>query len=372
MSIAAPPDDPRWLAVLNRDRSADGSFVYAVHSTGIYCRPNCPSRRPRPDGVDFFPTPAAARAAGFRACHRCQPDAPLSLTGTWLEAARSYLAQHRGRRVSLAELARHTGVSATHLQRAFHRAFGLSPHEFQSALRAAALSCAITAEPSLTGAIYAAGFSSTSRAHSAARSTLAMPPRSARRGAAGESIAFTILPTALGKLLAAATPRGLCRVAFADTSGSLTAELQSLRTDFHAADLFRYTDSSSSDAPPSRASATAVLRTALPPLLQLAAGEHASSIPVDMRGTVFQQRVWRTLRKIPAGQTRSYSEVAASIGAPRAARAVARACATNHLALVVPCHRVNAGDGSLAGYRWGLPRKRKLQRSEARSAASAD
>jgi len=371
-SLPAAPEDSRWLAVLNRDRSADGSFVYAVRSTRIYCRPSCPSRRPRADGVAFFTTTASARAAGFRACHRCQPDAPQSLTATWLEASRSYLSQHRDRRVSLAELARYAGVSPTHLQRAFHHAFGLSPREFQSALRSQSLrSNTLSAAARITDAVYEAGFNSTSSAHDSARSTLAMSPTSARRGAAGESIVFTILTTVLGKLLVAATPRGLCRVAFADTSGSLTSELHSLRADFHAANLQAAKSfDSSADVPSTHASAAEVLRAALPQLLHLAAGQHAASIPVDMRGTVFQQRVWRTLQKIPAGQTRTYTEVAQAIGSPRGARAVARACATNSLALAIPCHRVNASDGSLAGYRWGLPRKRKLQRSEAQSASS--
>jgi AraC family transcriptional regulator, regulatory protein of adaptative response / methylated-DNA-[protein]-cysteine methyltransferase len=383
-SDSVASEDPRWLAVLARDRAADGSFVYAVHSTGIYCRPSCASRRPRPDGVSFFLTPAAARAASFRACHRCQPDAPLSLTDTWLNAARTYLVQHRDRIVPLAELARHTGISVTHLQRAFRQAFGLSPREFQSGLRSHALAKSLTSAPhqgaaTLTDTVYAAGFSSTSRAHSATRSTLAMSPKAARRGAAGEFIVFAVVSSALGKLLVAATARGLCRVAFADTSGSLSSELRSFRADFHAADLLAadllaadFLAADSGAIPSTHAPAAQILNSALPQLLHLASGEHAAAIPVDMRGTVFQQRVWRTLQKIPTGQTRTYAQIAESIGSPTAARAVARACATNDIALAIPCHRVNASNGSLAGYRWGIPRKRKLQQSEAQSAASAD
>jgi AraC family transcriptional regulator of adaptative response/methylated-DNA-[protein]-cysteine methyltransferase len=360
---AAPPDPALWQAVLTRDRSAEGRFVYAVTSTRIYCRPTCPSRRPRPDGVLFFATTTAAEAAGFRACFRCKPQNAAAPDAAWLAACRDYLDRHADTRVSLAELAKFAGVSPTHLQRAFQRAFGLSPRAYQAAHRAQSLAGKLARANSVTTALYDSGYESPGPAYQDAARTLAMPPHRASKGAPGEAIVYTIVPTPLGKLLAAATARGLCRVAFADTSGSLTAELQSFREAFHAAELLRFAETETRS---SHRNAATVLAAAIPALQQLAAGETASSIPVDLRGTAFQQKVWHALRHIPQGETRSYTQVAAQLGQPAAARAVARACATNRIALAVPCHRVNAADGSLAGYYWGVERKRKLQAAESK------
>jgi len=365
---ATPPDAALWQAVLTRDRSAEGRFYYAVTSTRIYCRPTCPSRRPRPESVRFFATTSAAEAAGFRACFRCKPQNPAAPDAAWLTACRDYLDRHADSRVSLAELAKFAGISPTHLQRAFKRAFGLSPRAYQAAHRAQSLAGKLPHASSVTTALYDSGYESPGPAYQDAARTLAMPPRRASKGAPGECIVYTVIPTPLGKLLAAATACGLCRVAFADTSGSLTAELQSFREAFHAAEILRATET---ETPKSHAPAATILEAAIPALQHLAAGEHAQNIPLDLRGTAFQQKVWRALQQIPQGETRSYSQVAAQLGQPSATRAVARACATNRVALAVPCHRVNASDGKLTGYYWGIERKRKLQAAESKTDMSA-
>ena len=358
----ASTTDALWQAVLSRDRAADGTFVYGVASTRIFCRPSCPSRRPRPGGVHFFDTPREAEQAGFRPCHRCRPQDDASPAAAWLAACRDHLDSNRDRRVTLDELARFAGVSASHLQRAFQREFGLSPRAYQAARRTKQLAATLPSSATVTDALYSSGYNSPAAAYAQARS-LGMPPAALRKSAATEAIVFAIVPTKLGKLLAAATAKGLCRVAFAETSGSLSDVIQEFRQAFAAASICKLENASASE---SHAAATTVLRRALPVLQALAAGENAAAIPVDLRGTAFQQKVWRALRRIPRGKTRSYSQLAAQLGQPTAARAVARACATNSVALAVPCHRVNAADGSPAGYRWGVARKQKLQAAESR------
>ena len=359
--MPASTNPQQWQAVLDRDPSADGTFVYGVASTKIYCRPICPSRRPRPEGVEFFPTPADAEQAGYRACHRCKPQNAASPADSWLAACRDYLDRNQDRRISLSELARFAGTHVSHLQRSFQQAYGLSPLAYQSAQRARMFASVLPQSRTVTRALYDSGYNSAASGYAAARST-GIAPGAARKAAQGESVVFTVVPTPLGKLLAAATAKGLCRVAFADTSGSLTSEIQSFREAFRAADL---RDFAAPGKPDTHAAAAQLLAAAIPALQALAAGERAAAIPVDLRGTAFQQKVWRALRQIPAGATRSYSELAALLQQPTAARAVARACATNSIALAVPCHRVNANGGALSGYRWGIERKRALQLAEA-------
>jgi AraC family transcriptional regulator of adaptative response/methylated-DNA-[protein]-cysteine methyltransferase len=363
MVSSTPADPALWQAVLTRDRSAEGRFVYAVTSTRIYCRPTCPSRRPRPESVRFFATTSAAEAAGFRACFRCKPQNAAAPDAAWLNACREYLDRNMETRVSLADLAKFAGVSPTHLQRAFQRTFGLSPRAYQSAQRAQMLAEKLPSAGSVTTALYDSGYESPGPAYKAAARTLAMPPQRASKGAPGECIVYAVVPTALGKLLAAATARGLCRAAFADTSGSLTSELHNFRQAFHAAEILRATEAGS---PKTHAAAAEILAAAIPALQHMAAGEHANAIPLDLRGTAFQQKVWQALRQIPRGKRISYSQLAVQMGQPTATRAVARACATNRVALAVPCHRVNASDGSLTGYYWGLERKRNLQAAESK------
>jgi AraC family transcriptional regulator of adaptative response/methylated-DNA-[protein]-cysteine methyltransferase len=357
---SAAADALRWRAVVERNPAADGQFYYGVQSTRIYCRPICPSRRPRPDRVQFFADADEAKRAGFRACHRCQPDQEKTLTAAWLAGARSYLEAHDGRTVPLAELARRTGVTVSHLQKAFQKAYGVSPREFQQARRAKALTAKLSASSNVTDAIYSAGFGSAGAGYAASKRALAMRPKAMRDGAVEEHIVYDVVATPLGKLVAAATARGLCMVAFADTSTALSNELKLLRARFHAAELRSLDDSLS----PAHRTAAETLKSALPRLVSLASGKQAESVPVDLRGTVFQQRVWKALQRIPRGKTQTYSEVAEKIGAPTAVRAVARACATNSIALAVPCHRVIGKNGSLTGYRWGVGRKRALQQAE--------
>ena len=353
-SVAAvsPTPDARWLAVQGRDARADGRFVYAVTSTGIYCRPSCPSRRPRADRVAYFPTPDAAERAGFRACRRCDPRASRSIPGQKVERARVWIETHPDLRPSLARLARVAGVSPWHLQRSFKRQLGMTPAEYARARRAARLKHELKQGP-VTDAIYAAGFGSPSRVYEEATGVLGMTPRAYRAGGRGERIRFTTLTTRLGAMLVAATDRGLCRVALGDDPSVLE---QRLREEFPAADVRK--DRAGLQA------ASSALRAA-------AAGQPVDSeLTLDVRATAFQRRVWRVLQGIPAGETRTYAEVARQVGSPNSARAVARACATNPVALAVPCHRVVPAAGGTGGYRWGSERKKKLLSDEARIASS--
>jgi AraC family transcriptional regulator of adaptative response/methylated-DNA-[protein]-cysteine methyltransferase len=353
-SVAAvsPTPDARWLAVQGRDARADGRFVYAVTSTGIYCRPSCPSRRPRADRVAYFPTPDAAERAGFRACRRCDPRASRSIPGQKVERARVWIETHPDLHPSLARLARVAGVSPWHLQRSFKRQLGMTPAEYARARRAARLKHELKQGP-VTEAIYAAGFGSPSRVYDEAAGALGMTPRAYRAGGRGERIRFTTLTTRLGAMLVAATDRGLCRVALGDDPAALE---QRLREEFPSADVRK--DRAGLEA------ATSALRAA-------AAGQPVESeLNLDVRATAFQRRVWRVLQGIPAGETRTYAEVARQLGSPKSARAVARACATNPVALAVPCHRVVPASGGTGGYRWGSERKKKLLADEARIASS--
>jgi AraC family transcriptional regulator of adaptative response/methylated-DNA-[protein]-cysteine methyltransferase len=349
-SVAAlPAADARWLAVQGRDVRADGRFVYAVRSTGIYCRPSCPSRRPRPDRVAFFPTPDAAEQAGFRACRRCDPRAGQSASAQKVDRVRLWIDSHPDLRPSLARLARVAGVSPWHLQRTFKRLLGVTPAQYARAGRATRLKRELKRGP-VTDAIYAAGFGSPSRVYEDG-GVLGMTPRAYGTGGRGERIRFTTVTTPLGTLLVAATDRGVCRVALGEEPGQLERDL---RDEFPAADVRR--DRAGLKA------AGAALRAA-------AAGLPVPSpLPLDVRGTAFQRQVWRALRQIPIGKTRTYAEVAREIGRPGAARAVARACATNPVALAVPCHRVVPAAGGEGGYRWGSERKKKLLAEEAGNA----
>jgi AraC family transcriptional regulator of adaptative response/methylated-DNA-[protein]-cysteine methyltransferase len=369
----------QWQQVLARDASADGQFVYAVKSTKIYCRPGCPSRRPTRRNVSFFPTPAAAELAGFRACKRCQPDRATPRPdpqAAVISAATDYLAAHATERTRLADLARVTGVGRLTLLRGFRRVLGVSPGEFaraqrvarfKDALRPAKPPVASTMKPSakpaaaspnkpqaakrITDAIYESGFGSSSRLYESSHDSLGMTPRTLRAGGAGLLIRYATAPSPLGRLLAAATDAGICAILFARNDAEL---LDDLRQRFNKAQLV-----------PAKGN-TGWLAEALAFVLSQTT-EHplAATFPLDVRATAFQQRVWKALREIPRGQTRSYSALARSLGKPTAARAVAAACAANPVALAIPCHRAIAQDGTLAGYRWGLERKQKLLAAEA-------
>jgi AraC family transcriptional regulator, regulatory protein of adaptative response / methylated-DNA-[protein]-cysteine methyltransferase len=335
----------RWQQVMARDARQDGRFVFAVRTTGIYCRPSCPSRRPRRDSVEFFPNPNEAERAGYRACLRCKPT-EISSQAQYVMRARQLLDNAEGI-VTLAQLSKRVGLSPFHLQRLFKRATGLSPREYQAARRMTQVKTNLRHGDDVTTALYDAGFGSSSRLYEKAPQQLGMTPGEYRRGGAGATITFAIAPTPLGRLLVAATERGLCAARFGENATELE---RNLRDEFHAATLHRD---------------NAAMQKYVEPLLAAIRGENTTiDLPLDVRATAFQMKVWETLRNIPSGETRSYSDVAREIGAPTAVRAVARACASNPVALAVPCHRVVRSDGDLAGYRWGVERKKKLLERE--------
>ncbi len=319
--------------------------MFAVRTTGVYCRPSCPSRRPRRGSVEFFASPQAAERAGYRACLRCKPT-QVSEQAQHVMRARQLL-DNSDSVLTLQELSRRVGLSAFHLQRLFKRATGLSPREYQAARRTQQVKSRLRAGADVTTSLYDAGYSSPSRLYEVSDAQLGMTPATYGKGGAGERIAFTIADSALGKMLAAATRRGLCAVKLGDDDKLLEDEL---RQEFHAAEIRRD---------------DAALRELVDSILSgLAAQKAFFDLPLDIRATAFQQKVWSALRQIPAGETRSYSDIAQAIGDRSATRAVARACASNPVAVVIPCHRVVRGNGDLAGYRWGVERKEELLRRE--------
>jgi AraC family transcriptional regulator of adaptative response/methylated-DNA-[protein]-cysteine methyltransferase len=344
-------DLARWHAVLDRDTRADGSFVYAVRSTGIYCRPSCPSRRPRRDRVEFFASSADAVVAGYRACRRCRPDVER-VADPWIDKVRRacvYLANVDGH-LPLARLAARVGVSPYHFQRSFKRIVGVSPREYADACRLQRLKRGLRSGSRVTAAMVDAGYGSSSRFYERAAAKLAMPPAVYRRGGAGMRIAYAIVDSPLERLLVAATDRGVCAVYMASTDDQL---VQALKEEYPAAAAIRR-------------SSPALSRWARQIVSHLEGRRPRLDLPLDVQATAFQWQVWTTLMAIPYGETRTYKEVAASIGKPSAVRAVAHACATNPVSLVIPCHRVVRTTGNLAGYRWGIGRKQALLAAEHR------
>ena len=335
-----------WQQLIARDRTAH--FFYGVVTTGVFCRPSCASRRPSRENVRFFVTATQAQAAGFRPCKRCKPT---TARGNALDKVRSHIEKNFDRRVSLAELGRIAGMSPFTVQRQFKQAMGVSPLDYQRTLRAGNLRSALKQGESVTDAIYEVGFGSSSRAYEGAQ--LGMTPARFAKGGKGERISWASASSPFGWVIVGATSRGLCWLSLASTRAEAEA---SLRAEFPAADLRR--DSSlleMVDAALNRVREGADL-----------ADSRGRLDSLDLRGTVFQLRVWQALRQIPRGETRSYSQLARELGDLNATRAVARACATNRVALVVPCHRVVGASGSLTGYRWGVERKRQLLEAECR------
>ena len=342
-----------WRAIVVRDSRYDGRFVYAVTSTGIFCRPSCPSRRPRRDRVRVFADPGAARKAGFRPCKRCRPmsDAPSRIQ-TAIARATEYLRAHAGERVTLATLAAEVGLSPYHLQRTFRRAVGVSPREYQDALRQRRFVQRLRAGDTVSRATYEAGYGSSSRVYGRREVRAGLTPAVYRRRADGKQIHFTTVAVPLGRLLVAFTDDGVCAVELGDDDTVLE---RTLRADFANAVIARA---------PGRANAW------VQEIAKQAQGRPSSAaVPLDVQGTAFQWQVWKTLQRIPRGHTRSYAQVARTIGRPQAVRAVANACARNPVALVVPCHRVVRSDGASGGYRWGEERKKLLLRRENADAA---
>lgn len=333
-----------WEAVLKHARRCDGTFVYGVASTGVYCRPSCPSRRPARRHVTFFDSPRLAEAAGFRSCLRCRPQSPHgSETEQRVERARRYLDEHFDEPVTLRLLATDIGMSPYYLQRTFTQLVGLSPKEYRDARRVERFAASLKRGATVTSATYEAGFGSSSRLYARVNSALGMTPSAFQSGGTGVTLRFTIAPTVVGHMLVAITERGIATVRFGNTEAALAA---SLRHDYPKANLHRNTNG---------------LQKHVRAILQCLTGNAAvDRFSLDVKATAFQRKVWKALQQIPRGTTRSYREIARAIGQPTAARAVARACASNPIAVAIPCHRVVRGDGHLAGYRWGLQRKKRL------------
>ena len=349
---AATVKDPRWAAVVARDPEADGSFYYSVQSTGVYCRPSCAARQARPENVRFHATREDAEQAGFRPCKRCKPDQPSRLeqnAATVTEACR--IIEQAESVPTLEDLAARVGVSNYHFHRMFKQATGLTPREYAAAQRENRLRNQLGSGGSVTEAIFDAGYNSNSRFYEKSNQVLGMTPTRYRSGGADTAIRFAIGQCTLGAILVAQSARGICAILMGDDADELARDLQ---------DRFPRADLIGGDAAFEQLVAQVVGFVEAPGL--------GLDLPLDVRGTAFQQRVWQALREIPAGQTASYSEVARRIGAPKAVRAVASACAANALAVAIPCHRVVRNDGGLSGYRWSVERKRALLELEARLA----
>jgi AraC family transcriptional regulator of adaptative response/methylated-DNA-[protein]-cysteine methyltransferase len=347
MTPAAPAkfstDDSRWAAVLRRDRQADGAFVYAVKTTGVYCRPACPARLPNRTNVLFFPTGRDAERAGYRACKRCGQSA-----GHDAVVRACQMIDEAAEPPSLNELAGAVGLSPFYFHRLFRSVVGVTPKSYADARRIRRFQEGLREGQPVTRAMYEAGFGSSSRCYEGASDSLGMTPSAYRKGGAGQVIRVAVAPCHLGWVLVAATEKGVCGIEFGDTAGALR---EGLATRFPNAEL-------RSDDPDFAAWVKTVLSL-------IDAPGNALELPLDIRGTAFQRRVWEALRAIPAGSTATYGEVAVRIGSPAAVRAVANACAANPVAVAIPCHRVVGQDGELRGYRWGLRRKQALLEREA-------
>ena len=340
-------EDVLWRAVRERDARWDGVFVYAVASTRVYCRPTCPSRRPRRDRVRYFALADAAERAGYRACRRCRPKSsavPAAIDR--VRRACSVLASSTNGLISLTALAARVGGSPHHLLRTFKQTLGVSPREFADACRVGCLKTALRSGEGVAAATYDAGYGSGSRIYERSSAKLGMTPAAYARGGKGEHVNYTTIDSPLGRLLVAATERGICAVKLGEDDAALERDL---RAEYPAARLGR--------GPRLDAWVRAIVDSLTP-------GAPDPRLPTDVRATAFQRRVWRELQRIPRGRTRSYKEIAQRIGQPAAARAVARACAANPTALVVPCHRVVRTDGDAGGYHWGAARKRALLEAE--------
>ena len=351
--------DRLWTAVMSRDRSFDGRFVYAVRSTGVYCRPTCPSRRPRQEQVRYFSAPQEARGAGFRACRRCLPDR----SGTDAELVTrscNYINEYVRANDAvprLEEISHATGALPSRLQRAFKRETGLTPLQYARGKRMERFKGLLREGSNVSDALYDAGYGSSSRLYENAKEQLGMTPASYRRGGAGALIQYIVTESALGGLLVAGTGQGLCAVKLGDDIGGLVAELEQ---EFPAAEIL---PAELNEDSPESAGLRHWARSAL---AYLDGSSTDIDLPLDVQATMFQWRVWRQLQAIPVGETRTYQQLAEELEHPKASRAVGRACATNPVAPIIPCHRALRKDGGLGGYRWGLHRKEALLEMERR------
>lgn len=349
MRVASSTEsDPRWAAVVARDRGADGAFYYSVKTTGVYCRPSCGSRRANPRNVRFHRTRADAERAGFRPCKRCRPDQPpieKRHAAMVAEACRAIEAAESG--PDLATLARRAGLSPHHFHRTFKSVTGLTPRDYADAHRTKRVRDGLRRSPTVTAAIYDAGFNSGGRFYAKSDQILGMTPSQYRAGGPSADIRFAVGECSLGSILVATSAKGVCAILLGDDPDTLVRDLQ---------DRFPRATLVGGDAEFEKTVAQVVGFVEAPGL--------GLDLPLDVRGTAFQQRVWRALRQIPAGRTATYSEIAARIGSPKSIRAVAQACGANALAVAIPCHRVVRQDGGLSGYRWGVDRKRALLAKE--------
>lgn len=344
-------EDSRWQAVLARDGASDGKFVFAVSSTGVYCRPSCPSKRPKRENVTFFRRTRDAEAAGFRECLRCRPKAIAGNPRQELiKSVCRYIEQHLDEPVTLARLGAEFRQSPFHLQRTFKAVLGITPKEYADSCRMRGFRQKLKAGHSVTRAMHDAGYSSTSRLYSRTSSELGMEPAKYRRGAIATPIRYSFSESPIGRMLIAATDKGVCSIQFADSEEELE---QGLKHEFPFA-LRRRDDDGMANL------AGQVVQ-------RISGAESSSSLPLDIQATAFQRRVWSHLQSIGFGKTQSYTQVAKAIRRPSAVRAVARACATNPVAIAIPCHRVLRSNGDLGGYRWGLQRKKTLLEIEASS-----
>lgn len=352
MKIKAAPktlSDPRWRQVLARDSKAEGQFFYAVKTTGVYCRPSCGARHPLPENVDFYLTAEAAEAAGFRACKRCKPNQHSLLAANTAKVEQACrLIEQSETLPTLGELAVHAELSAFHFHRLFKSITGLTPKAYASAHRSQALRQKLDSKMKVTDAIYEAGYGSSSRFYASSTKTLGMKPLEYLKGGADTQIHFALAECSLGSILVAASDKGICAISIGNDPEPLLHELQ---------DRFPSSNLIGGDAD-FEALVAKVIGFIEAPKIGL-------ELSLDIQGTAFQQRVWQALREIPYGEAATYSDIASKIGMPKAARAVASACAANTLAVAIPCHRVIRQDGSLSGYRWGIERKKALLEKEA-------
>src|SRR6266571_1351687 len=345
-------DAQKWRAVIARDASRDGLFVVGVRTTGIYCKPSCPSKHPFRENVQFFPGPDEAEKAGFRACMRCRPGAQSSHSEL-VTLVTEFVNRNLDGKLTLENLSREAGLSQFHLQRVFKKALGISPRQYVEARRLERVKRSLSSGETVTDSVHSAGFTSTSRLYEKGPRKLGVHPGTFRRGGEGLRIQFTIVDSPIGRLLLGATDKGICAVCI---GGSDEAVEAALREDYYAADLSRNDEG---------------MKNWAERFLGYFEGQRfPAGLPIDVAGTAFQWKVWKALQAIPYGSTASYRGIAEAIGQPKAVRAVARACAMNHVAIVIPCHRVIGRDGELHGYRWGMNRKRSLLDLEARRKVS--
>jgi len=355
---AATERDPRWTSVLARDATADGSFYYSVRTTGVYCKPSCAARTPRPENVQFYKSLDEAEQAGFRPCKRCKPDQPaLAEQHAAIIAATCQQIEHSETPIQLGDLANAAGMSAYHFHRIFKAVTGLTPKAYSSAHRAQRLRNVLSKGGSVTDAIYEAGYNSNSRFYEKSREVLGMTPSNYRSGGTNTEIRFAIGECMLGSILVASSRIGVCAIFLGDEPDKLVRDLQDA---FPRAHLIGGND----DFEQLVARVVGYIEA------PASGSEQFQYLPLDIRGTAFQQRVWHALRQIPAGKTVSYTDIARLIGSPKAVRAVASACAANTLAVAIPCHRVVRNDGAISGYRWGVERKRELLKMEAETGSS--